>query len=370
MRNLGLDLVRFCAVLLVLFRHFDFSQMTHPAFTFVNNGGWVGVDLFFVLSGFLISSLLFQEFKRDGELKLGRFLARRIFKIWPPFWLVIVATVFLATRMNLSFDKRQLWNEILLIQNYFPGIYVHTWSLAVEEHFYVALFLVLSVLKKYRPNSFLQFLPKLCLFFMGLCFLWRMASVFLEAKYGYTRHMFATHLRIDSLLFGVLLSYFVQFRNLLEYLKKVPSYCLITVGILLLLPAFIFSIEKDRWILGVGANLFYLGSGMIILAAVRIKNSQKMYLRLCGALGAVSYSVYLWHIIVKDCEGLVIKKLTGHFPTATTLFWGYFLGSFFVGWIVNRFFELPVLWLRDKILEGKRAGGSPLKYTVQEVPAN
>jgi peptidoglycan/LPS O-acetylase OafA/YrhL len=370
MRNLGLDLVRFCAVLLVLFRHFDFSQMAHPVFAFVSNGGWVGVDLFFVLSGFLISSLLFQEYKREGDLRLGRFLARRVLKIWPPFWLMILATVFLATRMNLDFNKRQLLNEILLIQNYFPGIYIHTWSLAVEEHFYIALFLVLSVLKKYRPNSFLQLLPKGCVFFMGLCFVWRMASVFSGFEYKYTQYMFSTHLRIDSLLFGVLLSYFSHFKNLQDSIKRVPSYVLLVIGVCLLLPAFMFSIEKDRWVLGFGVNLFYLGSGMIILAAMRVKNSKKLLLRMCGSLGAISYSVYLWHIIVKDCEGLVFKKLTGHYPTATTQFWGYFLGSFLVGYLINRFFELPVLWLRDKILDTKKTGESPSKFMAQEVAAN
>ena len=77
-----IDFLRGLAILIVLFRH-------HWLTSFTFNFGWVGVDLFFVLSGFLVSGLLFSEYKKFGDLKPSRFLARRGFKIYPMFYFSI-----------------------------------------------------------------------------------------------------------------------------------------------------------------------------------------------------------------------------------------------------------------------------------------
>jgi peptidoglycan/LPS O-acetylase OafA/YrhL len=75
-RNQSLDVLRALAVLLVMGRHF-------PYYALWGRVGWIGVDLFFVLSGFLISGLLFQEYKRTGMIDFWRFMFRRGLKIWP-----------------------------------------------------------------------------------------------------------------------------------------------------------------------------------------------------------------------------------------------------------------------------------------------
>ena len=74
-RNQSLDVLRGIAILLVLGRHFNYFPLWRQA-------GWIGVDLFFVLSGFLISGLLFQEYKNTGKLDVRRFILRRGLKIW------------------------------------------------------------------------------------------------------------------------------------------------------------------------------------------------------------------------------------------------------------------------------------------------
>ena len=149
-RITGLDLLRFIAVMLVLFRHLhppaDGFSGWGRILELLQNGGWVGVDIFFVLSGFLVSRLLFSEFKRRGDFFLGRFLVRRAFKIYPAFWVLIAVTVAVRLfRSHPDLSSRNLVNELLFIQNYGFGLWGHTWSLAVEEHFYLlfagALFL-------------------------------------------------------------------------------------------------------------------------------------------------------------------------------------------------------------------------------------
>ena len=84
MRIKGLDLLRGIAILLVLFRHCDIEN------NILHHFGWLGVDLFFVLSGFLVSGLLFNEYKKIGKVKIGRFLIRRGFKIYPPFYFFVL----------------------------------------------------------------------------------------------------------------------------------------------------------------------------------------------------------------------------------------------------------------------------------------
>src|SRR5215831_18752084 len=85
-RNAQLDALRAIAVLLVLGRHLPFFPLWIRV-------GWTGVDLFFVLSGFLISGLLFREYKATGGIRIGRFLVRRGFKIYPAYYLFLTGSV-------------------------------------------------------------------------------------------------------------------------------------------------------------------------------------------------------------------------------------------------------------------------------------
>jgi peptidoglycan/LPS O-acetylase OafA/YrhL len=79
MRNKRLDILRCVAILLVIFYHGGVVKYLSPS-------GWMGVDLFFVLSGFLISGLLFSEYRKNGSIQFKRFFVRRGFKIYPAFY--------------------------------------------------------------------------------------------------------------------------------------------------------------------------------------------------------------------------------------------------------------------------------------------
>ncbi len=150
MRNKRLDILRCVAVLLVLGHHGFMEGLWREV-------GWTGVDLFFVLSGFLISGLLFNEYKKTGGINLRRFFIRRGFKIYPAFWAMLLGSVLIAFAYHKHFYGAYWLHEVLFIQNYLPGIWRHTWSLAVEEHFYIVLPLLLLAmcrLSKNRKDSF------------------------------------------------------------------------------------------------------------------------------------------------------------------------------------------------------------------------
>src|SRR5690349_16724000 len=213
-RLLSLDVLRAVAVLLVLGRHLwnpenCHSEWLRPIFQAWYRGGWVGVDLFFVLSGYLVSGLLFQSYRRHGELNIGRFLIRRGFKIYPGFWLLLVTTLVVAPLAKFPvLDSSKILSESLFLQSYLEGAWNHTWSLAVEEHFYLLLPLLLAALLQLRKrgdNPFWLLLPGfgvVAVAMLGLR-IYTAATV----PFDYSTHMFPTHLRLDSLLMGTTLAY-------------------------------------------------------------------------------------------------------------------------------------------------------------------
>src|SRR5207249_4772189 len=140
-RSSTLDIMRAVAIALVLGRHMEVcSKDTNAGLHYLtalwNRGGWVGVDLFFVRSGFLVSGLLFKEHQRYGAISFKHFIIRRGFKIYPPFYGLIAITVVVGL-LKGNLDISRLLHELVFLQNYGKGgVWPQTWSLAVEEHFY------------------------------------------------------------------------------------------------------------------------------------------------------------------------------------------------------------------------------------------
>ena len=111
--------------------------------------GWSGVDLYFVLSGILVGGLLFDEIRRRYSVDIRRFLVRRAFEIRPMYFAYIAATpVLLHLRDDDPWGRafRETLPNLLHLQNYLGTRRGHTWSLAVEEHFYLELPVLLCIL--------------------------------------------------------------------------------------------------------------------------------------------------------------------------------------------------------------------------------
>ena len=179
-RSLRLDLLRALAVFLVLGRHMHPLSQQLPEFFQVlsrlwQRAGWMGVDLFFVVSGFLVSGLIFSEYRQHRALNLWRFYARRGLKIYPAFYLLLLSTVIVTVQKGKQLKWPALLSEIFFVQNYRPGLWNHTWSLAVEEHFYLLLPLLLLYLAKTAPGSENPFglVPKVFALLAGGALLYR-----------------------------------------------------------------------------------------------------------------------------------------------------------------------------------------------------
>jgi peptidoglycan/LPS O-acetylase OafA/YrhL len=341
-RLLSIDVLRLVACLLVLGRHADWPEFTGPLAPFFETwytGGWAGVDLFFVLSGFLIGGLLFVELKRTGTIRVGRFLIRRGWKIYPAFYVMIAFTVFFTTvKRIVPFSWYNTLSEVFFVQNYCGHLSLQTWSLAVEEHFYLLLpFLLLAI------RQHLNLLPWVVAFAALFCLSVRIA-IGLPGAHIYT------HARIDSLLFGVLLAYgyHVHPAAFLQFAQRYRGW-LLALGLAIVAPAFVVDHDTTPWISTIGFTMLYVGSGLILTAAIAREWKPTRSVVFFARLGTYSYSIYLWHGVVLFWGIPIVEQAVGvtfNRWFATALF---MIGSVALGVLMGRMIEVPCLRLRERL---------------------
>ncbi len=369
MRNQGLDLLRFVAVFLVLGRHLHLTpDQSLPLLETWKLGGWIGVDLFFVLSGFLVSSLLFKEHIRTGKVDVGRFLIRRAFKIYPAFWCMLTFTLTIKNIQGDPPSNQALLGELLFLQNYLGGIWPHTWSLAVEEHFYLGIAALFVAAIAWNRNQDFTWIPLAFLIVALTCLALRISTNAQHTEFHHNTLVGATHLRVDSLFFGVLLSYWFHYKNLEARTASIPSWALCSAGLMLMAPAFYFSHETYAAMRVVGFIALYLGSGAILLAAIRIRKTENLVLQVLATLGAASYSIYLWHLPVGEWGFTFLARVTGLDNFAFYLM-NYFIGSFLIGWLFSHAIEFPTLRLRNFLFPTEKIVGAAVACEANLNPA-
>lgn len=150
----SLDGLRAIAILLVIISHLAQSQTFLGAniIGHLEELGQLGVRVFFVLSGFLITRLLLKELETDGRIRLGRFYFRRTLRIFPPYYTLIIITGLLAAVGWVQLDRGDLIHALTYTTNYYPPAWSlgHSWSLSVEEQFYLLWPATLLLLGKKR----------------------------------------------------------------------------------------------------------------------------------------------------------------------------------------------------------------------------
>lgn len=351
-----IDFLRAAAVFLVIGNHMEVCPPTISSFLYQateiwHRGGWAGVDLFFVLSGFLISGLLFSEYKKHDRINIKKFLVRRGFKIYPAFWFFICVSLIIINLSGENLYRRGIFDELFFVQNYQPAIWEHTWSLAVEEHFYIFLSLLFFVLlitnrKDAGKNSF-AFIPKLFFFIAAFCLLLRcVTAVYLPFQYNW--NIEPTHLRIDSLFYGVFLAYLWHFRGLSEsrFLEK-HKFFIGLAGACCFLPVFIFVLRETPLLSTIGLTLLYIGSGFVLLALLRSDAAKNSFVRSFAGLGKYSYSIYIWNLPVHFWLTKFTDLAAENWFLYAFLYWA---GTLVLGIGTAKLVEYPVLRLRDKIM--------------------
>jgi peptidoglycan/LPS O-acetylase OafA/YrhL len=180
-RVIQLDFLRGVAILMVLGNHSfniihpEDAGFFRPLARLFDLFGWTGVDLFFVLSGFLVGGLLLRELQKYGKLDVGRFIIRRGLKIWPSYYIFLFWLLFQGYRATHSWHAalHPLIPNFLHIQNYVLMPEYHTWTLSLEEHFYLFLPLLLWLLMRRRERRLLHLIPAVYLTIAIACLVMR-----------------------------------------------------------------------------------------------------------------------------------------------------------------------------------------------------
>jgi peptidoglycan/LPS O-acetylase OafA/YrhL len=373
-----LDVLRGVAILLVLGHHAGITPTGLPAL--VQDGldrwamaGWVGVDLFFVLSGFLVSGLLFNEYRATGHVRVGRFLLRRGFKIYPAFYVLIASTVVVDYALRRPAGWSPLLHEIFFVQNYGDGLWTHTWSLAVEEHFYLLLALLVAVLvataapRRTSADPFRIVGP----LFLAVAVAALLARVITErlAPSRLSLHLAPTHLRLDSLMCGVALSYLFHFhRDWLAARVRAHRPVMILASLLCLAPALFLPVTSPV-MQTIGFTLLYIGFGSVLLLAIHRPPvtsptlAPRAFSRVLAAvatalawLGTYSYSIYLWHMPAQAWSTIGLARLTGHVPSPTPAWFLYNLEAIGIGVVMSRLIERPALAVRERVMAAAASG--------------
>jgi peptidoglycan/LPS O-acetylase OafA/YrhL len=298
----ALDGLRALAVVSVIAYHFGYGWA---------KGGYLGVDTFFVLSGFLITSLLLAEFRRDRRIDLGSFWARRARRLLPALFLVLAAVAAYATWWMPPESRGAIrgdglaalfysanWRFIFEHSSYFslfasPSMLEHTWSLAIEEQFYLLWPLIvvgcLAVGRGRRaPLAVLATATVI-------------ASALLMAHLASgdpSRAYFGTDARVHSLLVGALLALALERRHIHQtgaggrILRSTGALALLVV-----IAAYITIGDGRRFMYRGGFLVFALAVAAVIAAAVQPRGPVRALLSLAPLvwIGTISYGLYLWH---------------------------------------------------------------------------
>jgi len=305
----GLDLLRAIAIVWVMLFHSYIVGGIGERFALLESYGWIGVDLFFVLSGYLIGSQLLKPLSRGEPLAFGNFYLRRSLRVLPAY-LVVLALYFSMPGFREADGIQPLWQFLtytvnLLIDYQHNKAFSHVWSLCVEEHFYL-LFPLLAWWLMRRPS-----LAK----FVGVCVATVLAGMAirgyvwlhelaptpnsLEFGVGFVEGIYyPTYTRLDGLLAGVVLAAIQAFRPAWwRQMQERANRLLLPAG--LLITALAMWLFRDRAGLlpsVIGYPLLSLGFALLVAVAAGTQGWLSR-LRIPGVkwLALTSYSLYLIH---------------------------------------------------------------------------
>lgn len=301
----GLDHLRALAITLVFVFHYG-RLFPSPAWvTALGKFGWTGVDLFFVLSGFLIASQLFARIRAGKGISLRQFFIKRFFRIIPGY-LIVVTLYFLFPIVHEREALAPLWRYLTFTQNLgldlrSEGTFSHAWSLCIEEQFYLLLPLVLG--RGVRKGWILASLFVAGIVLRYMIYRWQIMPlqagddwVIFWYKYIY----YPTYTRLDGLLTGVCLAAMYVWRGEWMTTAQQHSARLLIAGLATLTIAYFVCEDEHTLTASVaGFTIVALGYGSLVAGVVVGKD--RWYARrnyITSWLATLSYAIYLVHKMV------------------------------------------------------------------------
>lgn len=356
-RIFGLDLVRAAAIIFVVFSHlFYVIDSYNPTFISLSGlFGYFGVEVFFVLSGFLIGTILLKNYVNEtfcfSDIK--RFLIRRWFRTLPAYYLVLLLNIIIA--VLFQYDYSSWWKYLFFIQNfsnYNITFFKESWSLSVEEWTYIlmpiVLFFAFNRIKIAKKYSFIFLVGLLIVFFHLLRFYAYKTLNIVEMDVWNTEIKSTVIYRIDAILIGFVVAWLHYFYKSVLYKYRV--YLLIITAHLFFFQFVVLNV------LGVTLvthplyfKVFYFTFTSIIVALampffINWKTTYKVLTKPIELISKISYSMYLLHYSIIA----VLFKYFNFQVESILLLIGYIFTTTIFSYLMYRFYEKPMTDLRNR----------------------
>jgi peptidoglycan/LPS O-acetylase OafA/YrhL len=323
----------------------------------VGNYGWMGVDVFFVLSGYLIGSQLLRPYTRDSHPSLGGFYMRRAFRVLPAY-LTVLLFHFVIPGFREAPSISPVWQFLTFTENFridylHDQAFSHVWSLCVEEHFYLVLPLLVLVLMRH-PSFYKAVAVIVGIFCFGIairCYIYlhcvrpltgdAFTLAYVEKIY------FPTHTRLDGLLVGVTLAAIKTFRPLWWQRLLTHGYLLLVSG--LGLCAWAMWLFRERFGFSgavAGFPMIAIGLGLLIASSMA-PSSPLSKVRGFGLIATLAYSLYLTHKEIMHFDYAFLQRYVA--PGGWLALLIYFVSSFAVATVLYLTVERTFLRLRERI---------------------
>ena len=349
--------MRALAIIFVVVEHSSMLEKAHTAFPWIRLIN--GVELFFVLSGFLIGGLLIKIFFRDepfGVRPMVNFWVRRWFRTLPNYYLILILNIVVVYFGFIKEDFAQVnWKFFLFLQNFsgpFYGFFWKSWSLSIEEWFYLLFPVILLV-------TFLVFtymkIPKKTMFLVSIIILLVVPFLlryFKASKINVDDYSLGIRIykvviyRLDSIALGILAA-FIKFRSP-RFWYKIRNWTFIA-GII-----FSYFLLYRVWppdvVFTKVFRVFLQSIGCLLLLPKfdSIRKGPKIFLKVFTHISLISYSMYLLNLAL--IAEIITSNYSPHGPRSA---WGitgiYWISVIVFSTLLYKYFEKPMMDLRDKV---------------------
>jgi peptidoglycan/LPS O-acetylase OafA/YrhL len=377
----GLDSLRALAIIIVLMFHYKAVVSQENIFGFVSQLGWVGVDLFFVLSGYLIGNQILSALAKGENFSLKLFYIRRFLRTLPNYYAVLALYFIFPAALSGS-ATAPLWSFLTFTQNLnfrLGHTFTHSWSLCIEEQFYVIFPLIALTFAYIKRSITLVWLAIIgailvAMFLRG--FNWYAHGQESITGSDYWQYIYySSFTRFDELLPGIAIALLKNYHST-TYEKFMARGNLILVLGAVSVAAVLYVLQHYFYIDNYGFSFLVatfgfsfvaISFGLLVLAALS-PHSLLNRIRIPGAanLALWSYAIYLIHKPI--FQVLKLRLPEQGIDINSSLGVAIIMGvSLIAGWVLYQFIETPFMKLRDRFYPGHSKSSNSSPTQVQAI---
>lgn len=365
-RNIGLDITRSIAILLVLVSHC--TNIFHLNSDILGENLWrlsicgfYGVELFFVLSGFLIGRILIKSIvSTEGTFfeyvhVLKKFWIRRWFRTLPLYYLMLpVNCLFWYYITKYCWNTVPItisWRHLFFLQNYdiiATSFFPESWSLCIEEWFYISIPIILIILLHINKHIFRNILAIVIIIAVARFVYVMCNGDDLQWDYNLRKNVF---LRMDALGIGVLLAYISLYRE--RWFSKLSSIYVLLIGVISVCIVACICLSSQSAIESFFAKTIMFdivtvswGLVMCYLYHVEVKNN--LVIKVFTGISKISYSLYLVHFPIFIYAAWYTGDIDDLLTKSVICISAWIL-AFIISFVIHTFYEFPIMNLRDRI---------------------